>query len=158
MVWCEGFDRLQKEQFTHFGQRSVICQTIKACCKNIQINSQHFVHIGRSIGPIIAELAEMDGDAIANIGNWNLSVREDRYSAKLPMKIMCVMAGHSAAKNIFYLPRSEVKPSKRMLRQIFPFIQIHELKISLSTNSHPTASAFLCLLRRLRGVILQGAC
>jgi hypothetical protein len=28
----------------------------------------------------------------------------------------------------------------------------------LSTNSHPTASAFLCLLRRLRGVILQGAC
>lgn len=132
-------------------------KTIKACCKDIQINSQHFVHIGRSIGPIIAEIAEMEGDAIANLGNWNISVREDRYSAKLPMKIMRVMAGHSDAKNIFYLPRSDIKPSDRFLRQIFPFIESQELKIASSTTSHPTASAFLGLLRRLRKVVLQDA-
>jgi hypothetical protein len=73
------------------------------------------------------------------------------------MKIMRVMAGHSDAKNIFYLPRSDIKPSDRLLRQIFPFIESQELKIASSTTSHPTASAFLGLLRRLRKVVLQDA-
>jgi hypothetical protein len=125
--------------------------------QDLDINSQHYVHIGRSIGPIIAEIAEVDGDSIANLGNWNVTVREDRYSAKLPMQIMRVMAGHSAQKNVFYLPRSEVKPNDDLQRQIFPFIEAFELELASSLASHPTASAFLTLLKRLRAVILQDA-
>ena len=102
-------------------------------------------------------MAEADGDEIANLGNWNLTVRADRYSAKLPLKIMRVMAGHSSQKNVFHLPRSEVKPSENLQHMIFPFIEAHELLLASSPGSHPTASVFLTLLRRLRTVILQDA-
>lgn len=130
-------------------------KAIKSCCAHLEINSCHFVHIGRAVGPIIAEIAEVEGDAIANLGNWNTTVREDRYSAKLPMKIMRVMAGHSDLKNTFYLPRADVKPSALLQSQIFPFIEMEQRKIASSKLLHPTASAFLLLLKRLRSIILQ---
>ena len=52
-------------------------KAIKACGSKLAINSCHFVHIGQAVGPIIAEIAEVEGDAIANLGNWNMTVRED---------------------------------------------------------------------------------
>ena len=147
----------RKNELTTAVSDQSYAKSVKACCKSLGISSHHFVHIGRAVGPVIAEIAEVDGDAIANLGNWNVTVREDRYSAKLPMKIMRVMGGHSAQKNVFHMPRSEVKPSDDLQRQIFPFIEPLELELASSPVSHPTASAFLTLLKRLRVVILQDA-
>jgi hypothetical protein len=41
------------------------------------INSRHFLHIGCAVGPIIAEMAEANGDEMVNLGNWNLTVKEE---------------------------------------------------------------------------------
>ena len=147
----------RKNELTKAVTDQSYAKAIKACCKDMSISSRHFVHIGRSVGPIIAEIAEVDGDSIANLGNWNVTVREDRYSAKLPLRIMRVMAGHSAEKNVFHLPRSDLKPSEDLQRQIFPFIEDHEMILASSPVSHPTASAFLGLLKRLRAIVLQDA-
>jgi Centromere DNA-binding protein complex CBF3 subunit, domain 2 len=65
------------------------------------------------------------------------------------------MAGHSSQKNVFHLPRSEVKPSEDLQHKMFPFIKAHELLRASTPGSHPTALAFLTLLKRLRTVILQ---
>ncbi|KAI2494194.1 Centromere DNA-binding protein complex CBF3 subunit [Fragilaria crotonensis] len=147
----------RKNELTKAVTDQSYAKAIKACCKDMSISSRHFVHIGRSVGPIIAEIAEVDGDSIANLGNWNVTVREDRYSAKLPLRIMRVMAGHSAEKNVFHLPRSDLKPSEDLQRQIFPFIEDHEMILASSPVSHPTALAFLGLLKRLRAIVLQDA-
>ena len=47
---------------------------------------------------MLAELDELDGHHIQDLGNWNVDVRQDVYSVKLPMKAMQVMGGHPEAK------------------------------------------------------------
>ena len=62
--------------------------SMKDACKNLGITSKHFVHFGRGAGSVKAELDELDGFNIADLGNWNVDTRQDIYSAKLPMKAM----------------------------------------------------------------------
>jgi hypothetical protein len=70
---------------------------MKNACRHLGIISKHFVHFGRSAGSVKAELDELDGYNINDLGNWNVDTRRDVYSAKLPMKAMRVMAGHPDA-------------------------------------------------------------
>jgi len=67
------------------------------------------VHFGRSAGSVKAELDELDGYNINDLGNWNVDTRRDVYSAKLPMKAMRVMAGHPDEKRSVFLPRDHIK-------------------------------------------------
>lgn len=129
-------------------------KTMRQVCSKLGINSKHFVHFGRSVGAVKAELEEMDALMIKNLGNWNPDTQEDRYSAKLPLQAMRIMAGHDRRKGFYYLPRAGVEPPAELRRQIFPFVDV-ELSRSLAVP--PTAKAFLQLLDRLRTVILQDA-
>ena len=70
---------------------------MKNACRHLGIISKHFVHFGRSAGSVKAELDELDGYNINDLGNLNVDTRRDVYSAKLPMKAMRVMAGHPDA-------------------------------------------------------------
>ena len=56
----------------------------------------------QSISCILVELDELDGYNINDLGNWNVDIRRDVYSAKLPMKAMRVMAGHPDEKGIVF--------------------------------------------------------
>ena len=71
---------------------------MKNACRHLGIISKHFVHFGQSAGSVKAELDELDGYNINDLGNWNVDTRRDVYSAKLPMKAMRVMAGHPDEK------------------------------------------------------------
>ena len=62
--------------------------SMKDACKNLGITSKYFVHFGRGAGSVKAELDELDGFNIADLGNWNVDTRKDISSAKLPMKAM----------------------------------------------------------------------
>ena len=44
-------------------------KSIKAICKELQLPSKHFIHIGRSVGALTAEYQEMSRNAIRNLGN-----------------------------------------------------------------------------------------
>lgn len=128
---------------------------IKKVCRELNIQTKHYVHIGRGIGATAAELEELDSSFIKILGNWNPDTQEDRYSSKLPMPAMRVMAGHRKEKGVFYLPRSSVQPSEALQRQTFPFIEPAMESICDLEPPKPTAAAFLKLLTNLRAVILQ---
>ena len=128
---------------------------MKDACNTLGITSKHFVHFGRGAGPVRAELEELDGFNIADLGNWNVDTRRDVYSAKLPMKAMRVMAGHPESKGSAFLQRAQEQPSIVLQQQFFTFIEIALQSVNATCN--PTAIAFLNMLQRLRIVILQDA-
>ena len=129
---------------------------MKNACRHLGIISKHFVHFGRSAGSVKAELDELDGYNINDLGNWNVDTRRDVYSAKLPMKAMRVMAGHPDEKGSVFLPRDHIKPSITLQQTIFPFIEKEIEYIDAATNS-TAYYAFLNLLSCLRVIILQDA-
>ena len=94
--------------------------SMKQACDALQIPSKHFIHFGRSAGSVKAELDELDGYHINDIGNWNVDTRRDVYSAKLPMKAMRVMGGHPEYKGSVYLPRANLDPPLTLQNNI-PF-------------------------------------
>jgi hypothetical protein len=87
-------------------------KSIKSACEKLSIPSKHFIHFGRSCGSVLAELEELDGYNINDLGNWNVDTRRDVYSAKLPMKAMRVMAGHSEQKGSVFVARDQVIPER----------------------------------------------
>ena len=126
---------------------------MKQACNALGITSKHFVHFGCDTGVVACEMQEVDPQYIKMIGNWNLDVREDRYSSKLPLKAMRALAGHSQDKGGFFLPRSTIDPPPELCRQVFPFL---DKAISTIDNvPKPTAQAFFELLLNLQCVVLQ---
>jgi len=77
-------------------------QKLRSTCDKLGIISKHFVHFGRSVGAVKAELEEMDAALIKNLGNWNPDTQEDRYSAKLPLQVLRIMAGHNRKKGQYH--------------------------------------------------------
>jgi hypothetical protein len=127
-------------------------KAMRSTCKMLGVVSKHFVHFGRSVGAVKAELEEMDSSLIKNLGNWNPDTQDDRYSAKLPLQALRIMAGHDRKKGMYYLPRSGVKPPEELSRSVFPFV---DAELERNVGRHPTAMAFLTMLMRMRSVILQ---
>ena len=129
--------------------------SIKEVCRSLNIASKHFIHFGRGVGSVLAELDELDGHHIQDLGNWNVDVRRDVYSAKLPMKAMWVMGGHPEAKGSVFLPRAGVQPPENLQKRIFPFVETAITSIRTDGSTYQTALAFLNVLKRLRVVLLQ---
>ena len=73
-------------------------KTMRSACKALGVMSKHFVHFGPGTGAVACEMQEVDPQYIKIFGNWNVDVREDRYSSKLPMKAMRVLAGHACMR------------------------------------------------------------
>jgi hypothetical protein len=130
-------------------------KAIRKVCEELKIVSKHFVHFGRAVGAVHAELSELPSSDIKILGNWNPDVQEDRYSSKVPVPSLRLMAGHELKKGMFYLPRGSLSPPTELLIRIFPFIE--ESRESFNHLSRPTASVFLDLLERLREVVIQDA-
>jgi hypothetical protein len=82
---------------------------MKNACRHLGIISKHFVHFGQLAGSVKAELDELDGYIINDLGNRSVGTRRDVYSAKLPMKAMRVMADHPDENGSVFLPRDHIK-------------------------------------------------
>ncbi len=57
-------------------------RTMKKICETLHIPSNHFIHFGRSVGAVKAELEELDGYSIGDLGNWNVDIGEGRARKK----------------------------------------------------------------------------
>jgi hypothetical protein len=148
--------KLLIESGTRDNTKAVSDQTyakvMKKICEKLKISTKHFIHFGRGVGALKAELDELDSHYIKNLGNWNPDTQESVYSAKMPMKALRVMAGHSEKKDLFFLPRSGVTPPEDLQKKIFPFI---EEALEKTESNRVTTMEFLRLLKRLRIIILQ---
>ena len=87
-------------------------------CEKLSIPSKHYIHFGRTSGSVLAELEELEGSNIQDLGNWNVDTRREVYSAKLPMKAMRVMAGHSDQKGSVFIARSLLPPPESLQLKI----------------------------------------
>ena len=70
---------------------------MKKTLRALGIDSKHYAHIGRVIGPKFLEFHEATQDEIRVMGNWNPNTQESTYSSKLPMKAIQTMGGFDQA-------------------------------------------------------------
>jgi hypothetical protein len=57
---------------------------IKATLRGLNIPSNHWMHLGHTLGLKILELLEEESKDIRRLGNYNPSIQESSYSIKLP--------------------------------------------------------------------------
>ena len=127
---------------------------MKDACAKLKICSQHFVHFGRCAGLVKAELEELEGYDIDDLGKWNVNVHWNVCSAKVLMKAMQVVGGHPKEKEAYHLPRTRVAPSEELEKQVFPWVDAQMDKVNAHSQPLPTAIAFLKMIVRLQRVFL----
>ena len=50
---------------------------VKTICNHLNLPSAHFVHFGRSVGAASAEMNEVSGPDIDDLGNWNMNTKKN---------------------------------------------------------------------------------
>ena len=136
---------------------------IRDVLKQLGLFSKHYVHIGRVLGPKLAEFAEVPAYIIRQLGNWEASIQEKHYSEKLPIEGMRAMGGFLREPGTHHNARTTVKPPEELRKQIFPFVDsaleavTAKLEEDVTAEGPSTAHGFLKLMDKLRDVILQDA-
>ena len=112
---------------------------VKEICRKNEVPSNHIVHIGQEMGPVILEFAEIEDSFIKKLGNWNPDTQNKAYSAKLPLLPMRVAAGHSKAEGCHFNPWIVLEPSEELQMQVFPFVDecLEKVRSASSTPSTP---------------------
>ena len=77
-------------------QKTSYVNQIRKCFQDLRIVASHFGHWGRISGPVQLEFAEIEAELIRLLGNWDAKIQETRYSSKIPVKALRVMAGFGA--------------------------------------------------------------
>ena len=136
---------------------------IRDVLKQLGLFSKHYIHIGRVLGPKLAEFAEVPAYIIRQLGNWEASIQEKHYSEKLPIEGMRAMGGFLREPGTHHNARTTVKPPDELRKQIFPFVDsaleavTAKLEEDVTAEGPSTAHGFLKLMDKLRDVILQDA-
>ena len=139
---------------------------IKATLGGLNIPSNHWVHLGRTLGPKILELLEEESDDIRRLGNWNPSIQESSYSIKLPLRPMRKLAGYTTANGMYFNARTTVIPSDELKQKtpfafslsILPQVKAALLNDEGATDSTgQTALAFLKFMNKCSLIFLQNA-
>ena len=135
-------------------------KAMKDLLAKLGIPSNHWVHLGRVVGPRILEMLEVESEDIRKLGNWDPTIQETCYSTHIPLAPMRRMAGFTSANGMHYNPRTTVKPPPELILQTpFGFAVSMEL---LQANEEDyqkkyTAIAFLRFLNDLAVILLQDA-
>lgn len=131
----------------------------KRLFKRLGINSNHYLHFGRAQGPLALQLEELDDRITKNMGNWDPSVFDSRYSSKIPMKGLRVAAGFPQEQGHYVISRSACEPPEELKKLLFPCLEQKEQEIqsaqSVDKKYRCTAWAFVQLLKELRTIVLQ---
>ncbi|KAG7345280.1 centromere DNA-binding like protein [Nitzschia inconspicua] len=135
---------------------------VKKICKQLGIPTQHYVHLGRVLGSVLAEADGDDNELIRILGNWDPKIQEKAYSSKLPMKIIRSRAGFRSNGGVHYNARTIVQPPSELLSQVFPWVDraTQELNAFLQSSpaeACPFAAVFLDFMMKLKVVVLQDA-
>lgn len=117
---------------------------MKDAYKDIGENPRHVVHFGRSEGPSLLELEEVEPNFIKLLGNWDLKVFEQHYSARMPFQAMRVAAGFKKEKGSYYLPRATMVPSQSLILKVFPSLTRARSLISASLLTKHVTAKLVC--------------
>lgn len=135
---------------------------VKVVLGHLGIPSNHWLHLGRQIGPKLLEFLEELNEDIRMLGNWDPKIQETNYSTKLPWRPMRKIAGHVKADGMFYLPRGIRRPSDALMKKTpFGVFVMHHLPYVEQNVSEGgtigTALMFLRLMKEMGQVFLQDA-
>jgi hypothetical protein len=139
---------------------------VKSTLRGLSIPSNHWVHIGRVLGPKILELLEEESDDIRRLGNWNPSIQESSYSIKLPLRPMRKLAGYTTANGMYFNARTTVIPSEELRKKTpfaFAISILPQVKESLlddegaTDSTGQTALGFLKFMDECATIFLQDA-
>jgi hypothetical protein len=141
-------------------------KAIKSVLGKLGLVSNHWVHLGRTIGPKLLEFLEIEAQEIRILGNWEAKVQECSYSAKLPMKAVRAANGFVQANGMHFNPRTVVEgPEFERLKRLTPFAWAYEAVEFFEERfarlgvdeGHYTAFHFVKFMANLNTVFLQDA-
>ena len=132
---------------------------VKAILKKLNIVCNKLLHLGRHVGARTLELLEEESEEIRRMGQWNPSMQDNHYSAKLPMSPIQKLAGYNSQVKMYFNTRTTIIPSQELLSMTpighwsyDAFAAVMELE-----TEHPTALSFLQFMNELNVVFLQDA-
>jgi hypothetical protein len=142
-------------------------KAVKQVLGKLGLASSHWVHLGRTLGPKLLELLELEADIIRSLGNWDPKIQETSYSTKLPMKAVRASNGFSTANGMHFNPRTVVEGGDvfKRLKTKTPFAWAHHAVDFFKTRfaqtgvveKHYTAFQFVKFMAELNTVFLQDA-
>jgi Centromere DNA-binding protein complex CBF3 subunit, domain 2 len=116
------------------------------------------LHLGRNIGARILELLDEEDEAIRKMGQWNPSVYDNSYSAKLPMGPMRKLAGYHSNNKLYFNTRTGVEPPDVLL-QSTPLGWVYAVHDAMMADSriheHPTAMFVIRFLVQMNRIFVQ---
>jgi hypothetical protein len=102
---------------------------------------------------------EEEDEAIRKMGNWNPSVFDNSYSAKLPMGPMRKLAGYHGNHKLYYDTRTVVEPPECLLRSTPISEWVYDLHAQLiedpRINDQPTAMFVVNFFMQMNRVFIQ---
>ena len=141
-------------------------KAIKAVLGKLGLSSNHWLHLGRTIGPKILEFLQVEQEHIRQLGNWDPSTQEACYSTKLPMKAVRAANGFVLAEGMHFNPRTVVDGEAfHRLKKKTPFAWAHDAVVffegrfanAVEKERHYTAFQFVKFMAELNTVFLQDA-
>jgi hypothetical protein len=137
-------------------------RAIRTVLKELRLTSTHFVHLGRKIGPKELEMLQADPSQIDQLGNWSTNVREQRYSAKLPVEAIKLKAGFTKSSTHHNIRQSIAVPPVLLQSTPFDFCYSAESYMTeemqtmpADQHHHITAIKFIDLMKELNIIFLQ---
>ena len=114
------------------------------------------IHFGRSEGPALLEVQELDSDQIRQLGNWKKDVFQSVYSQGFPLAALRGSAGFDVGKGLHLNPRTslEVPYQEELYGLFFQHVETHLEGLS---DQRSTARYHLEFLKSLRRVVVQDA-
>jgi len=147
--------------YTNAIRNQPYADAIKRHCRELNIPTNHFVHVGRVLGSYMSEVNEDPTEELRKLGNWDPTTQEKFYSTKLPTKILRSKAGFNRGDGIHINPRVAVMPPDELVSQVFPWLDAAADQVAaadaIDNKDRYTAHAFLRMMQQLRIVILQDA-
>ena len=132
---------------------------IGAILITLQLAVVHLCHLGRNIGAKLLQLLESPDDETRVMGQWNPSMVDNAYSAKLPIAPIRRLAGFTGVAKQYYLPRGQLEPPDELLKAT-PFAWCYDALYAFEEKNditHPTATGFLRFICNLNRIFLQDA-
>jgi hypothetical protein len=135
---------------------------IKTVLRELRLPSSHYVHLGRKIGPKELEMLQAEASQIDQLGNWSTNVRDQRYSAKLPVEAIKLKAGFTKSATHHNVRQGIKVPQVLLQASPFAFSYVAEQYVNEATlaraadqHQHGTAIKFIQLMKELNVIFLQ---
>jgi Centromere DNA-binding protein complex CBF3 subunit, domain 2 len=133
---------------------------IKKALKENTLPHKHLLHFGRREGAVDLECKQLDHEDIRRLGNWDPTIQEKAYSAKIPISAILCAGNFTEGGGIYFNPRTVVIPSQELQDMIFAFVDPALEAVEAANRDGAefwTALGFLRFMKRMKQVVLQDA-